>query len=579
MAEWRVFLLCVSFVVVSVTACAPQPPQPAQPPTGGQSSALSTSSGPKTLRLAMDYEPKDFLLPARRGTSGGEFLAIADAQLTVFDSQGNAIPRLATEVPSIEKGTWAVRPDGTMQVTWNLRSGVKWHDGQPLSADDFLFGWEYLNHPGALITKRGWAGSAERIDVPDSGTLVVQFKQVDVTATESFAGGQVVLRAFPRHLLGTAFAAGDIDAFHAHDYWKDSFVGLGPYKLAKRELGSHAEFVRFDDYLLGRPPLDRVIARYYFDSGTLLAAILAGEVDTYGGPSVSVVEAVELQRRWQGTGNQVLTGPEGSLQSLAPQFRPDVVSLKALLDRPVRQALYRSLDREGANQVATQGLAQIADSWVPPDDPRRQLPIFRDAIVQYPFDLTRAQRELEDLGWRKGPDGILVNPTGERFEFEIRLKPESYAPGQLAVFADTYKKVGVSIIQTIKTPQQMTDREYTSLYPGMRAPANSFQGYETTLFNSKLIASTANRFNGQNRNGYVNPEMDTLLDRLAITIPPDERARLQADIARIGTTDLPVLPLLWEVHVVVAGDKVRNVAKPSPVATTHWELPTWEIGS
>jgi peptide/nickel transport system substrate-binding protein len=575
MARWRAcFSLC--FVLVLLSACAPQA-QPAQTSAPAQGSAPSAQSGPKTLRLAMDFEPRDFLLPARRGTSGGEFLAIADAQLTVFDSKGDAIPRLAAEVPSIEKGTWRVAPDGTMQVTWKLRPGVTWHDGRPLTTDDFLFGWEYLNHPGAVITKRGWTASAERIEALDASTMVVHFKQIDVTATESFGGGQVVLRAFPRHLIGAAFAAGDIDAFHGHAYWKDSFVGLGPYKLAKRELGSHAEFVRFDDYLGGRPPLDRIIARYYFDPGTLLAAILAGEVDTYDGPSVNVSEAVELQKRWQGTRNQVLLGPEGSLQSLAPQFRPDVVTLKALLDRPVRQALYRALDREAANQVATQGLAQVADSWIPPDDPRRQMPAFRDAIVQYPFDLARAQRELEDLGWRKGPDGILVNPAGERFEFEIRLKPESYAPGQLAVFADTYKKIGVSIIQTIKTPQQMTDREWTTLYPGMRAPGNPYTNYEAILFNSKSIAGPANRYNGQNRNGYVNPEMDALLDRLAITIPSDERARITADIARIGTTDLPVLPILWEVHAVIAGEKVRNVQKPSPVATGNWELPTWEV--
>jgi peptide/nickel transport system substrate-binding protein len=337
------------------------------------------------------------------------------------------------------------------------------------------------------------------------------------------------------------------------------------------------EFTRFEGYALGRPPMDRLVMRYYFDPGTLLAAIMAGEVDVYRGPSVGVAEAVELQRRWAGTANQVLIGPEGSLQSLAPQFRADVLTFKPLLERPVRQALYRALDREGASQVATQGLGPIADSWILPDDPRRQHPAFRDVITQYPFDLARAQRELEELGWRKGPDGILVNAAGERFEYEIRLKPEAYAPGELAVFADAYKKIGVSIIQTIKTPQQLTDREFTTLYPGMRAPANSYSGYETVLFNSKGIAGPANRYNGQNRNGYVNPAMDALLDRQAVTISSDERMRLQAEIARIGTTDLPVLPVYWEVHVVVASDRMKNVVKPSPFATTNWELPSWEV--
>lgn len=567
-------MVAIVVAVALAGACAPQAAPAARPASG---SAPETSAGAqKTLRMALDYEPKDFLLPARRGTSGGEALVLADAQLTLYDGQGTLVPRVAAEVPTIANGGWRVATDGTMQVTWKLRPGVKWHDGQLLTSDDFLLGWEYLNHPGALITKRGWSASTDKIEALDAATLVVSFGQIDITATDSHAGGQVVLRAMPRHILGATFAAGDIDVFHAHPHWKDNFVGLGPYKVVKRELGSHIEFVRYDDYLGGRPPLDRVILRYYFDTGALLAAILAGEVDHYGGPSIGVAEAVELQRRWAGTGNQVLIGPEGSLQSLTPQFRPDVVSLKALLERPVRQALYRGLDRQGATDVKSQGLGPIADSWILPDDPLRQT-AYRDAITQYLYDLARAQRELEDMGWRKGSDGILVNPAGERFEFEIRLRPEHQAAGELAVFADSYKRMGVSIFQTIKTPLQLTDREFTTLFPGMRAPANSYQGYQTVLFNSRNMAGPANRYNGQDRNGYNNPQMDSLLDRQSITIPADERARLQAEIVRIGTTDLPALPVYWEVHVIVAVDKVRGVVKPNPESTTNWDLPSWDM--
>jgi ABC-type transport system substrate-binding protein len=123
----------------------------------------------------------------------------------------------------------------------------------------------------------------------------------------------------------------------------------------------------------------------------------------------------------------------------------------------------------------------------------------------------------------------------------------------------------------------VTDREFTTLYPGMRAPANSYQGYETVLFNSASIAGPANRYNGQNRNGYVNPELDALLERQAVTIPVDQRTLLQAEIARIGTTELPVFPVYWEVHVVVASDRTKNVTKPNPVSTTNWDLPNWDI--
>src|SRR5439155_11168207 len=170
---------------------------------------------------------------------------------------------------------------------------------------------------------------------------------------------------------------------------------------------------RFDDYVLGRPPLDRVILGFYPDANVLVANLLADELDVIWEGSLSAEQSAELSRRWEGTNNQVLRGPSGDIRHLLTQLRPSVeVKPAALRERAVRQALLRAIDREGIGNVVNLGLAPVPDTFMPPDDPRRQHPAIRDGITLYPYDPARAQRELEALGWRKGADGVLVNQSG-----------------------------------------------------------------------------------------------------------------------------------------------------------------------
>ena len=93
------------------------------------------------------------------------------------------------------------------------------------------------------------------------------------------------------------------------------------------------------------------------------------------------------------------------------------------------------------NEVENGGLGPLADSWITPDDPRR--PQFRDAIPEWSQDVGLAQRLLEEAGWRKGPDGMLVHgASGERMETEIRVTAGQGHVKAMAVMAEGWRKVG-----------------------------------------------------------------------------------------------------------------------------------------
>jgi len=554
----------VLLIIAVLTACAPAAQQGTEQTDGPGTS----SAAPKILRLGMQNEPDNFLRPGPQGRERA--LDVAHAQLAVIDNRGVVVPRLASEVPSFENRTWRVEADGSMEVTWRLRANVRWHDGRSVTADDFLFVGEYLSDARTVVAAPPWGPYLDRMVASDPATLVFHFKQPYALATD------VDLRPMPRHILGPMLAAGDVDGFNSSSHWRNEFVGAGPYRLTNWELGSRIEFVRFDDYFLGRPPLDGIVMSFFSNPNTLLANILAEEVDLHVPSGLEAPHAVELQRRWQGTANQVLVGSVGKVKLMAFQFRPDVgVAPGALRERAVRQALYRTLDREAASEAVTHGLGPIADSWVPPDDPRRQIAAFRESIIQYPYDLNRARQELAAAGWNPAPDGILVNAAGERFQFEMRDTADDY----LSVLADAYKRAGIGIAQMVIPAQLGSDREYRSLHPGVELTSNTYTEYDKVRLHSSDVAAPANRYAGGNKGGFASTEMDRLLDRLAQTIPTNERSAIQADILRLALTELPVLPIHWSINVMTATARVKNVHVPTPLAVETWNLPEWDMAT
>lgn len=564
--SWVLSVFAVLFILASACASppstretAPSQPGPSQPP------------GPKVLRIGAQREPDSFLRPGSQGQA--RILDIAHADLAVENERLQLVARLAVEVPSIEGGTWKLNPDGTMETVWRLRSPVRWHDGVAMTSDDLMFGYELHQSRSFQLSLPNALRFVESAAAPDPHTFVLAWKQTYALANEPG------IRAFPRHILGPLTDA-TLEQFHNSPHWTSEFIGLGPYRLVKWESGSHMEFTRFDDYFLGRPKLDTVLYSFYPDVNTLIANILSGVVDLHLPIVLDAQQALDIQRRWEGTGNRVLVGPDGRPEFISAQLRPEsevVVTPGALRDVRVRQALYRALDREELAQGVLYEYGRAADSWIPPDDPRRQVPAFSGAIVPYPYDPARAQRQLENLGWRKGADGILVDASGERFEFELRHTPGGEAEAKLTIVRDIWKRIGVQVNPLIVAPQRTADREYRSLHPGWEITSTTYTNFDTTRLHSSDIGTRANRYAGGNKGGYSNPVMDALLDRLAVTIPEDSRTAVTADIVRLGLTELPVLPLYWDVAVITAAQKVKNVLPPHIRQAHGWNLPDWDV--
>jgi peptide/nickel transport system substrate-binding protein len=566
---FRAFLLLgVAFALVVTGACAPS----AAPAAGGTTASSATSRLPKTLTLAVQRELKGFAKFTGVAAGGGnpgagnnQISKIGHSYLALEDENGTFIPQLAFELPSIAKGTWQVNPDGTMDTTWRLRPNVKWHDGTVFTAEDLVFGSALFRDTDFPVPPEERLHQVGFTSAPDPQTFVVHWKSTVATADIP-----TDFDPLPRHLMEDLYRT-EKQQILITPLLSNEWIGLGPYKIARWVDGVEVEFVRFDDYFMGPAPLDRILVKYIADANTMVANIMAGQVDVVLSPGVNLDVASDLRQRWAGTGNQVLTPVADNQQFLRPQFRPEFAQPRnGGPIQAVRKAMYTALDRDIVSAGATNGLAPIADNaWVSPTDPwRKQL---ESAIVQYLYDLNRALQLMADAGWTRGADGVLVHTSGERFESKVSARPTSGADKILALMADQWKAIGVQMDIQVLSPALAADRKTLGTQPFgiLSSQSNS----RTTLppIHSNLLATDANRWSGRNFQGYSNARVDGLLDRVLVALDERDQVDLHRQLLHETTDDVALMPLYWQVDPVLLVQGVKGVTYNGTSNIFQWD--------
>jgi peptide/nickel transport system substrate-binding protein len=560
-------------VLVVVTACTSPQAAPGQTAGGSQGSQPQvTSQGPKLLTWAVQQEPSDVAaLSGLGGTRGpvSAFRQLAHAQLVKDDYTISPFAEMATELPSVEKGTWKLNPDGTMQTTWKLKPNIKWHDGVPLTSADLVFWLTVLKDDAFPSANLIGLEQIASVSAPDAQTFVLNWSSPHYRANRIPEFGPV-----PKHILESVYAQKDPEALLNHRYFTTEFVGLGAYKLSRWDQGSRMELTRFDDYFQGRPKIDRIVLQFIPDFNTMFSNAMAGSVDVASPPGEAMDVAMNLKRQWEGTGHRVRTDPNDRIRLVYIQLRPEYARPANTMTNPlVRQALYHAIDRPSMAQVITEGLSPVADSWYAPNSPLRKE--VESAIPQYPFDLNRSQQLLTQAGWVRGTDGILANQaSGERFQMDFRFRPGSATERETLVLADYWKAVGVSATVTPPAPNLVNDREWLATYPGIQiSRLETEDAFNTRRLHTRAVAGPANRWAGRNGAGYSNLQADDIQDKLVVTIDPREQVNLHRQLVQVILGEAGVMPLYWDVELALA---MKQVKGDVTATETGWNVFTWD---
>lgn len=555
-------ILALTVAPILATTCGPA----AQAPVDGQ-----TTSAPQQIRAskrvvaAIKGEPKTLSATVSNIGSGqvqgsGDLQQLINTSLYLTNESGAVLPGLAEQIPTTDNGLWRTFPDGTMETVWKTKPGAQWHDRVPFTAEDLSFTAEVQKDPEVAAFREIYTDFISSVATTDSTTLTLRWNRLFIRADRVFDS------PLPKHLLAKPFADSKA-SFTDIPYWTEGFVGTGPFRLKQFVASSHVILQANDAYVFGRPKIDEMEVRFIPDPNTMVANVLAGEVNlTLGTAALTLQAALQVRDAW--ADGRVDVSPIANFLTLYPQFlNPDP---PVIADVRFRRALLHAVDRQELVDTLEAGLSTVAHSVVSPRDPEYQA--VQTSIVRYEYDPSRAAEMIEALGYTRRGDGWFYDANNRKLSIPIQASgANAIQMNTMFPVADYWQRAGVAVTTLVIPPQRDSDRGFHAERPGFELP-RQFMDLVLRANSSREIALPANNYRGINRARYVNPEYDALLDRYYVTIPWNDRMEVLRKLIHHLTDQLPVMTLFYDVAPALIDKRLTNVN-----AFSLWNVQEWDV--
>ena len=538
-----------------------------------------TKRGGGGLVKALWWQAPTLLNPHfANGTKDQDACRIFYEPLASYDPDGNIIPVLAAEAPSLQNG--GVAKDG-MSVTWKLKKNVVWHDGKPFTADDVVFTWEYVMDPATAAVTIGPYQNITKIDKPDSHTVKISFKSPTPFWSAPFCGaatGPII----PNHLF-QAFK-GD-KSREAPTNLKP--VGTGPFKFVDFKPGDIVRGEINPNYhVANRPFFDQVEMKGGGDAvGAARAVIQTGEYDYAWNMQV---EDEILKRFEQGGKGHVDIVAGGNIEHIQvnttdPWTEVDGERSSAktkhptLSDPAVRQALNLLVDR-GSVQEEIYGRTGIATANFL-NAPSR----FVSKNTKFEFNVDKANQILESAGWKKGGDGIRAK-DGKKLKFVYQTSINAPRQKTQQIVKQSCAKAGIEL-----ELKSVTANIFFSSDPANPDTYSHFytdlQMYTTTMtqpdpqrfmdqFTSWEVSAKDNKFALTNKTRWRNEEYDKLWRSAETEMDPVKRAALFVKMNDLVIQNVVVIPVVFRPRVAAIANRMRDVVQ-SGWDSDFWALAYW----
>ncbi|NTF52926.1 ABC transporter substrate-binding protein [Agrobacterium rhizogenes] len=453
--------------------------------------------------------------------------------LVRFDETFNPQPVLAT--------SWSISSDG-LRYTFNLRHGVKWHDGKEFTSEDVRFSLLAFKRVGP----RGRITFARVTDVetPDPFTAIVVLSQ-------------------PTPFLLRALTGGETPILAAHSYPTEDYaaskngqspIGTGPFVFEEWKRGGYVKLRKNPDYWQpGLPYLDGVVARFIGDGAAASIAIETGEAHL--STDISLVDIDRLRQN-----------PEIAVDIYTDSYLNNAQIFEFNLENPilakrqVRQALAHAIDRNFIVEAIFFGAAKPAASTIP-----TVFTSYNDeAPFQYPFDLETASQLLDAAGFPKNNDG-------SRFSLRLAFLPGDTFKKTAEYLRSTFGKLGIKVdildgdLGTY-IKRVYYERGFDINLNGISRLFDPTAGVQR-LYWSDGIKNIAPYVNAAH---YDNPQIDGLFRAAAVEQDDAKRAGQFKKIQAIAGEDLPNLALVALPTVVARSKAAQSLVTTIDVTSSDF---------
>ena len=434
--------------------------------------------------------------------------------LVRLDKKFNPVPDLAK--------SWTISADGLV-YTFNLRDGVKWHDGKPFTSADVKFTIEQVIFP---LHGRGstYKSIIDKVETPNDGTVVITLKKPFGPLMNALGYDFFIV---PKHL----YEGTDVK----NNPYNLKPVGTGPFKFSEWQKGSHVTLVRNADfYEAGKPYLDRLVFQVIPDAAGRVLALESGDIDYLSYQSVPSSSVPRLKQ------NPKLTVTTEGFESLASIALLTLnVDSPVLKDARVRKALAYAIDKKMIAERADYGIGIPAtgpiasSSWA-----------YEPNVELYRQNLDTAAKLLDEAGYPKKADGT---------RFNLRLIADGSVElhrKAAEILKEQFAQIGVNLRLQLLERNVMLDSVYVKRDFDTQIHIFS-TGADPAIDVSRLyVSSNVRPVNFTNGSAYKNPAADALFDKGQEAFKPEDRAVAYRQAQKLLVDELPAI---WLTEVGIVG--------------------------
>jgi peptide/nickel transport system substrate-binding protein len=539
------------------------------------------------LRLLLWQAPTTLNPHLASGIKDQTASRISYEPLASFDQAGTLVPFLAAEIPSLANG--GVAADGR-SVTWKLKHDVKWSDGQPFTAKDVLFTYQYITNPEVGSSSTTSYKGVQSVEAIDDETVRVSFKDVTPAWALPFVGVQGMI--IPEHVFAP-FNNAQASSAPANQ----AAVGTGPYiatEFRTEDVLMIGEDVVNTVKIIYKPnPHYRDASKLQFKQVTLQgggdATVAANAVLRDGAVdyawNLQVDDTVLSNLEPKGVGKVALSWgsyiervmlnftdpnhetPDGERSST--QFAHPVFA-----DKAVRQALANAIDRQKIAALYGRTGRVTSNILVAPSQ-------FNSSNTSYAYDLKKAASILDQDGWVDSDNDGVRDKDGAQLSVLFQTSVNSVRQETQEIIKHDLESIGVMV------ENKMID---SSIYLGSgndntNTRRHFYADLEEFAYGNKSpdpgaymrgwtcaeAAQQANAWSGLNWSRYCNPAFDALYEASATEMDPDKRRQLFVQMNDLLIADAAVIPMVHWADVSGLGKDIEGFM-PTP-----WDSETWNI--
>lgn len=591
-------VLLFAFFLPLIVACAaqakPAPDATILPFTTEPSPAPVGRGAGGVLKL-LHWEAPDTLNPHLAGANkDSEISRIVYEPLATFDKENGMVLLLASDEPTLQNG--GVSPDGK-SVTWRLKQGVFWSDGEPFTARDVAFTYRFIMDPAVNSVSRPVYEPIETLELIDDYTVKVNFKAVN-----------------PAWFLPFTGMRGSILPAHAFTNYADDFlqapanyvpVGTGPYRMLPP--GIRPQEVLF----LGTSLIQTVKIVYepneYFRESDKpyfsRIELKGGGLPTEAARSVLMVGDVDFAFNLQLEPTLLAQLSGGGAGHVVTSFGPRVEQIilnhsdpnrataagerssmafphPIFSDKRVRQAFAYAINRKAiAALYGTTGRVTYANLVAP-----------ANVVSPHPFFEYNPQKAidlLEEAGWRDEDNDGIREKDGRVLKILSHAASGPLQQQSQQIILDNLKAVGVDVEVKLIDASIYTGAPDTNPDSVFRFQAD-LETIDVSTENPDpraymqfwlcdSIPQKANGWSGINLGRWCNKEYDALFAQSNTAIDPDKRRELFVAMNDLQVQDVAIIPLVHLARVAGVNNRIDGVDL-TPWDSNLWNVKDWRHG-